>query len=225
MDSLLPRTTILTRRALLVGAALTALAPSGCFGKYFSKKETPPVPAAGVPAPSQDRLECVWDSNIRFGEDSKHGGAPMPALRGRAFLFGPDLNKPFIGDGSLIVDLYDCTPHRGSDAEPKMLEELRVDPGTLKNTFAQKDVVGEGYTIIFPWYTYRPDISHVNIIMRYTFADGKALMHQSGTFAVNHTDAQERMRRGMPISSPAMRATNLPTVQEMLPPPSATSGR
>jgi hypothetical protein len=234
MDSLLSPSIMFTRRALLAGAALAALAPVGCLGKHFAKKD-PPAPqqaaeeAAEPVAESQERLVCVWDSGIRFGEDQKHGGAPMPGLRGRAFLFGPDLNRPFVGDGSLIIDLYDCTPHRGSDAEPKLLEELRIDPKTLKNKLAQKDFVGDGYTILFPWYTYRPDISHVNIIMRYTFADGRYLMHQSGLLAINHTDAQERIRRGMPISNPSMRAApgapnlaapNPPTTPNQLPHPS-----
>ena len=142
----------------------------------------------------------------------------MPVLVGRVFLFGPDMAVPYLGDGSLIVDLYDSSPHHGPDTEPKLIDELRIDPESLKK-FAKKDMIGEGYTIIFPWYSYRMDISHVYIIMRYEFPDKTAIVHQSGTVTINHVEAQERVRKGMPISNPAMRTTTGPS-QEVLPQPS-----
>jgi hypothetical protein len=214
MDSLIPRNrTILSRRDVLAGLALAVLAPAGCLDKYMVKKE----PAAPAPPPeSKQRIVSVWDNKVHFADDSQHGGAPMPVLVGKIFLFGPEIDTvdsakspvmPFIGDGSLIIDLYDNTPHRGVETDPKMLEEFRIDPVTLKK-FAKKDVFGDGYTIFFPWYTYRADISHVYIIMRYTFPDGTYVLHQSGMVSINHMEVQERLRKGMPVSNPAMRASN-----------------
>jgi hypothetical protein len=237
MDSHLPRKwTIPSRREILAGLVLAALAPAGCLDKHLTRKDGAPAPPAPPALPDlEHRLVSVWDNKLNYSSDLSRGGAPMPVLVGRVFLFGPDFEalqnnnpthkvvKSYIGDGSLIVDLYDNTPHRGPETEAMLIDELRVDAATLKK-FAKTDVFGDGYTIMFPWYTYRPDISNVYIIMRYTFPDGKFIVHQSDPLTINHAEAQERMRKRMPITNPAMRMTNLPPTEEVLPPP-APAGR
>jgi hypothetical protein len=207
----------LTRRASLAVFVLAALAPLGCLSKQplISKKENSQPPPI---VPMDGRLITEWDNKIAYGADMSRGGAPMPVLLGRLFLFGQDMAHPYIGDGSMIIDLYDATPSRvGPDGEPKQIEMMIVDPDTLKR-FAKKDLIGDGYSILFPWYTYRQDISHVYIVARYTSKEGKSLIHTSGTFSIDHNETKERLKKGMSVSHPAMRAAaEIPGAKSKLP--------
>ena len=198
---------IQSRRAVLASIAMAAVAPVGCLAKYFSKPENEPAANQVKSTPAaKGRLVCIWDKKVNFSEDQTRGGAIMPVLVGRVYLVDSDV-KVHLGDGSLIIDLYDCSPGTGHAKEPKMLEELRIDPDNLKR-FAKKDFIGDGYHIMFPWYTYRPEITNVNIIMRYE-EDGKFWTETSGGFAVNHDEAIERIRKGLSVVNPAMRETAL----------------
>jgi hypothetical protein len=120
-------------------------------------------------------------------------------------LFGPEVGAPLVGDGSLIVDLYDLTP-RGPGSEPVMLQEQRYDPETLKR-FVKEDLFGMGYTIYLPWLTYRTDITQVNLILRYDPAKGQSLLHQSGALTVDHAatkelEALQAKGKGPPMAQP-----------------------
>jgi hypothetical protein len=184
------------RRAVLASLALAALACAGCLGRNFSKKE-PLKPAI------HGQLVSTWDNKVAFAPDFSRGGAVMPGLVGRVYLFGPDLAVPYIGDGKLVVDLYDATP-RGPDSEPKLTDHFEIDPQSLSQ-FAKTDFVGDGYTIFFPWFNYRPEVKQVYLQMRYTAANGESFFHQSGTFSVDHAGTRERMQKGMPINNPIVK--------------------
>lgn len=177
------------RRAFLAGSALAALAPLGCLGKHFARKD-----AAAV-GPPPGRIVSVWDNKVVYAPDAAHGGAPMPGLLGRIYLFGPDMAVPYIGDGSLIVTLYDSSP-RGDGSEPQATDNFTVDPASLK-LFAKKDFVGDGYTIFFPWFNYNLGTTRAYLQALYTAADGKSYFHQSDNFAVDHAETREMIKKGM----------------------------
>jgi len=193
----------MTRRTLLAGLAF---APLGCFNviRPFTKdpqtKQTPGAPEF-KPA-SAGRLVSTWEKKINYAPDSSRGGAIIPGLVGRVYLFGPDIKDPVIGDGSLIIDLFDASS-RGNEP-PTMLEQYRF-PAEVLRQFAKKDIFGHGYSIFIPWATYRPDITHLFLMMRYDSPKDGSFFHQSGTFALDHAETVERVKKGMSVSNPGMR--------------------
>jgi len=186
-----------TRRAALGGMAFAAFGSVGCFGKHFAKKSTELVKPA-----AQGRMISTWEKNVVFAPDASRGGAIIPGLMGRMYLFAPGSEVPQYGDGSLKLDLWDSTPH--GDTPPRQMEHFIIGADVLR-MFSKVDGLGfEGYSIFFPWSTYRPDVTQVYITMLYTAADGGTYFHQSGTFAIDHTGAQERVKKGQSISSPSV---------------------
>jgi len=181
------------RRTVLKGLALTAFAPVGCLRKQFTH-----APEAAKPVP-HGRLVSTWEKRVVYAPDASRGGAIIPGLIGRMYLFGPDQTVPQMGDGSVKLDLWDSTPN--GDTPPKQLEHFIVPADVLK-MFAKKDGLDfDSYTLFFPWPTYRTDVSQVYITMLYTSAAGENYFHQSGTFAIDHADSHERIKKGMSISS------------------------
>jgi hypothetical protein len=164
---------------------LAALCGAGCIGA--DKIKNPFKPAADSIQPAQ--AVAAWNNKVVYAPDPLRGGAAVPYLMGRLYLFGPEVGAPLVGDGSLVVDLYDLTP-RGPGSEPVMLQEQRYDPETLKR-FVKEDLFGMGYTVYIPWTTYRPDITQVNLILRYDPAKGQSLLHQSGPLTVDHAATKE----------------------------------
>ena len=55
-------------------------------------------------APSQ--VVAFWQPDVQFTPDPANGGVEKPTLFGRVYLFTTDLKYPIIGDGKLVVDLY-----------------------------------------------------------------------------------------------------------------------
>jgi hypothetical protein len=165
--------------------AVTLLIGAGCVGADKIKNPFKSTSATVQPA----QAVAAWSNKVVYAPDPLRGGAAVPYLMGRLYLFGPELGAPLVGDGSLIVDLYDQTP-RGAGSEPVMLQEQRYDPETLKR-LVKEDLFGMGYTVYLPWLTYRPDITQVNLILRYDPAKGPSLLHQSGAMTVDHAATKE----------------------------------
>ncbi len=213
------------RRTALVGLGLAAFAPLGCLGKNLTANKpaevaaappVPEIPPAPAP-PSKGRLVSTWSKKVSYAPDVQNGGAEMTGLVCRFYLFSPDMTKPFIGDGGLIVDLFDCT-QRGPDSEPVMTDELRLGPAELRQ-FAKSDgMFGEGYTIFMPWTRYSLDVKEVFINMLYISPKGEKLFDNSGQFAVDHAETLERMKRGMRLTKPL---TNLPVLNAAAAQPAA----
>jgi hypothetical protein len=108
------------------------------------------------------KVMAIWQPAVASTPDPVHGGDPLPGIAGRVYLFGPDLSLPLVGDGTIVVDLY--SDMAGAGKEP--LEEWRFDKASLK-LLLKRDAAGWGYTMFLPWSTYRPDISHVHLRLRY----------------------------------------------------------
>ena len=186
-------------RRALAAAALAATVCSGCMtpATIVAKPEVvttvatkpSPAPTPVPPTPAKDgqaaRLTTAWNNQVLYAPDPTRGGAAMPGVLGRLYVFGPDEGIPLKGDGELIVDLWDHTPVRAG-GEPKLLEVWRFDRvGLAKMT--KRDIIGEGYSIFLPWSTYNVDIRQVHMIARYTSADGRVLMSAPASLSVDHS--------------------------------------
>jgi hypothetical protein len=106
-------------------------------------------------------------------QDVVNGGQPLSGLGGRLYLFGQELGAPVIGDGSAIIDLCDVTPET-TQGKPKLLERWEIDQATLKR-LARKDTIGWGYTLFLPWSTCRPEMTRVQLQVRYVPEKGLPL--------------------------------------------------
>jgi hypothetical protein len=137
--------------------------------------------AAAEPSGDICQVVAAWIPEVAFTPDPTHGGAPTPGIAGRVYLFGPEIDFPRAGDGSLVVDLYDNTAAGRKDVP---LEEWRIDSETLKR-LRRRDAVGWGYTVFLPWGTYKPEINRVQLRLRYEPAKGNPLYADSSTLVLN----------------------------------------
>ena len=131
-------------------------------------------------APGNDsacQVTACWQPNVMYTADTQHNGSQMPGIAGRVYLFGPEIGHPIVGEGSLIVGLYDATGPERSQA-PAELEEWKIDPATLKRLVKQ-DVMGMGYTLFLPWNSFKPDIKHVVMKIRYDQPGKTSLFSES----------------------------------------------
>lgn len=168
-------------RTFQAAFALPLLLLAGCVG-IDTYPAGPAVPSAGSPT----QLVATWRPDIYFVPDPAHGGVERPTLFGRLYLFGPDAGTPMAGDGKLVVDLYEGGVPRGATAAP--LEEWQFDPVTFKGLL-KRDMLGWGYTVPLPWATYRPDITCVQVKVRYEPAKGAPLFADSTPMAIKPADA------------------------------------
>src|SRR5437879_6328693 len=140
----------------LLGGALVASLTYGCAStkEYFSYAHKDDV--------SGDACQVVatWQNHVVTTTDTQHNGAPLKGIAGRVYLFGSEINYPMLGEGSVVVDLYDETQPHQAGAPVMPLEEWRIDKDTLKRLH-KKDVIGECYTIFLPWATYKPEIARI----------------------------------------------------------------
>jgi hypothetical protein len=163
------------------------------------------VRKAGPPPVCQ--VVATWYPEVIFTADPAHNGEPSPGLGGRIYLFGPEVSCPLVGDGSIVVDLYDDT-HVDKAQHPAPLEEWRIDRDTL-DRLKRRDAVGWGYTVFLPWGTYRPDLVHIHLRLRYEPHDATPLYAESGPMvlrskenAVPRAASQASTRQGTPQASP-----------------------
>ena len=166
-------------RTPAIGFTLPLMLLAGCVGMDTNPPAA--IPTAG--APCQLVANCRPD--IYFAPDPAHGGVERPTLFGRIYLFGPEVGNPMIGDGKLVVDLYEGAVPKGAKATP--LEEWQFDPVTLKGLL-KRDMLGWGYTVPLPWGTYRPDITFVQVNVRYEPAKGAPIYADGAPMAIKPAD-------------------------------------
>jgi hypothetical protein len=170
------------RHGLLLALALP-LAGCQLLDATTTAKDAPPE---GTPC----RVLAVWQPDVRFAPDPVHNGALNPGLAGRVYLTD-DLDNQLAGNGNLVVDLYEC-----GGGEPVLKEEWRIDPKTLK-LYLRKDVWGWGYTVFLPWATYRPDMTQVQLQVKYQPPQGVPLFSDQSRVTLNHP-----VEPGMPAGPP-----------------------
>jgi len=152
---------------MLTVAAACSLLLTGCVAlQEFTGKGADRPPTGAV-----CQLVPTWSKEIAFVPDPANGGVPRPGISGRIYLFGPQIDYPLAGDGSLTVELSapEAAPAGAgppAKAEWRLLEQWTMDQPTLQRLL-RKDIVGWGYTLFLPWGTYRPDVSVVRLKLRY----------------------------------------------------------
>jgi len=137
------------------------------------------LPGIDKPSPIPCEVVVAWNPEVVFRPDPANRGAPTPGLGGRMYLFGEGSDCPLMGDGCVVVDLYEGTPPIGGNASVP-LEEWQFDRETLKRLL-RRDAVGWGYTLYLPWGTYKPEIKQVELRLRYERANGTPLYAESSS--------------------------------------------
>ena len=132
----------------------------------------------GVPV----QAAATWQTYVIFAADPAHEGASTPGLAGRLFLFGQQADMPIIAPGKVQVRLYCDEP--GAKAETP-LEIWNLDPDTLKAKL-QRDAIGWGYSLLLPWGTYRPELTHVRLTVRFEPTHGGPALFAQETHLALH---------------------------------------
>jgi hypothetical protein len=144
------------------------------------------LPGFEPPKVGPCEVVVAWNPEVLSRPDPANRGAPVKGLGGRMYLFGEGSDCPLIGDGCVVVDLHEqMFPGQGTNEVP--LEEWRIDRDTLKRLL-RRDAVGWGYTLFLPWGTYRPDITHVELRLRYEPVKGAPLYAESSSVVLQKVD-------------------------------------
>ncbi len=155
-----------------------------------------PRPAPVVPntAPAKPgeaaRLTAAFNNKVIYAPDPTRGGALMPGMLGRLYIFSTDEGVPIAPPGELLVDLYDNSPATNG-GQPKLLEVWHIDAVSFAK-FRKRDIIGEGYSLFLPWSTYHIDIKQVNMVVRFTGADGRVLLSPPEGLAIDHAATLQR---------------------------------
>jgi hypothetical protein len=164
------------------GLAVALLFNTGCSLTGMFTTADAAQSAAGI-----SQVVVAWSNKVEYAADPTKGGVPGPGLAGRMYLFGPGMDYPMLGDGSLTVDLYDDGP--AAPAGGQLIEEWRIDKDTLKR-LVKKDIVGTGYTLFLPWGTCKPEVTKVHLAVRYDPANGGSPMYAPGApLTIEHPQA------------------------------------
>jgi hypothetical protein len=201
-------------RSLWLGALLTLSATlSGCVTTETVQrpKELSPPPGA------ISQVHAIWENRVMVTQDVVNNGAPLLGLGGRIYLFGDQVGYPQVSNGAAIVELADLT-HADAQHPPKVLERWEIDKATLQRLL-KKDTIGWGYTIFLPWGTYRPDITQVQLQVRYLPEKGLPLFSPPAMVALRKDGDLVVTQRQAPASSPASGSNNLPGLERLPPLP------
>jgi hypothetical protein len=157
------------QQGIVIAAGLTLSMVAGCLALDNKAKEAP----TGTPVQSL----AVWQSFVVFGSDPTREGTTRPGLAGRLYLLGSqDIN--LAAPGKVQVRLYADPPNPGAPDVP--LEIWDLDSETLKGKL-QRDLIGWGYSLLLPWSTYRPDLTHIRLTVRFEPTKGGAPLYAPET--------------------------------------------
>jgi hypothetical protein len=159
----------LSERCAILLAVCWLLAGTGCVDMEMLLRRD-----VGAPPPAC-QVVATWCSDVVQTPDPANGGRPVRGIAGRVYLFGSEISNPLVGDGGMVVDLYDVTAGPRPDTP---LEEWRFDADTLKR-LQRRDAIGPGYTLFLPWGTYKADIKRVQLRVRYVPSKGAPLYTES----------------------------------------------
>lgn len=191
------------RRTAAVGAWVWLVVATGCVGI-----NTLVNPSTTPPAGHVCQIVTTWNREVVFPPDTTHNGAPTPTLTGRLYLFGPEIGVPLVGDGNVTVDLFDDRA-KASGGDSVLLEEWRIDPGTLKQLL-KKDIIGWGYTLILPWATYKPEITQVHLMVRYEPPNGVSLFAPSSPLTLENPSSEIHSTCKVTSSQQVVKPSNPP---------------
>jgi hypothetical protein len=202
-------------------ASLAALPLAGCTDAAFLAK------SGGVPHTAACQVATTWYPEVVTTPDPAHGGAPVRGIAGRVYLFGEQVRAPVIVEGAMVVDLYDEAAPKPKEGTPLPLEEWRFDPETLKRLLKQ-DAIGWGYTLFLPWGTYRPEITHVRLTVRFEPVGAAPLYNDEGAVVLRRGETTSWQNTDVPAlrsQGPAPAPGTAPAVPALPPTPVPVSLR
>jgi hypothetical protein len=120
----------------------------------------------GNPPSTVTQVVAFWGNQLMPGVDPVHNGAPLYGIAGRVYLFGPGLGENLVADGKIIVEMYGMLPEQ-PQGPPGLLETWEIKKDILNGVCLKRDGFGTGYTLNLPWEHYRPDVTHLDIRVRY----------------------------------------------------------
>jgi hypothetical protein len=138
---------------------------------------------SSAPTGAVCQVVTTWHNEVGYSPDPTHGGTPTPGISGRVYLFGQKIDNPLTADGKVIVDLFDAEQAKAAGNAAVPLEEWRIDNETLKKLH-RRDPIGWGYTLFLPWSTYRPDLTHVLLKVRYEPTKGTPLYAEAASVTI-----------------------------------------
>lgn len=142
------------------------VSPDGSPVKSFHQGHAEKPPESGVVR----QVQALWENRVITTQDIVSQGQPLLGLAGRVYFFGEEVGYPLASKGTLTIDAYEILP----DNKTQMLERWEIDPKTLVK-LGRKDTIGWGYTVFLPWSTYRPDISRVQLQVKFVPEQGVPL--------------------------------------------------
>jgi hypothetical protein len=154
------------------GPVLAALA--GCLAMDNRVHEAPTGTAVTAAA--------TWQNFVLFGPDTVHEGKTIAGLAGRLYLFSSS-DSLTTAAGKVEVRLYPDPPDPANPEAP--LEVWRIDAETLKSRL-QRDMMGWGYSLVLPWSTYRPELTHVRLTVRFDSTKGGMPLYAPETHLTLH---------------------------------------
>jgi hypothetical protein len=167
-------------------AAPQATEPTSESKPQTTAETTPPVEEA-KPAKNLDaKIEATWESKLRYQANTPPTNC---AVAGRVRLFAADKETPQKGDGQVSILLYDHTL-QSSAGEPLLIEEWRIDADSLKH-FLVEDAAAPVYSFVLPWSTYKPEITQVQMEVKYEPKSGKTLSTKSDVLTLDHSEMKE----------------------------------
>jgi hypothetical protein len=142
------------------------------------------APVNEQPKPSPDCCQAVaqWSNRVHYEPDPTNGGVPTPGIVGRFYLFDSQVKDSLVGDGSVLVSLFDDS---GPTASEKPIEIWFIDADTLQRLL-RRDTIGWGYTLFLPWTTYKREINNVHLTVRYDPKQGSPLYTPSSPLTLEH---------------------------------------
>lgn len=155
------------RQGFVTAASALLVLTAGCVGLDLVANAPPAVPPVQAVA--------TWQPYVLFAPDPARNGATAAGLAGRLYLFGPQLDHPIAAEGRLQVRLFPDPPDPAKPDTP--LEVWEIDADTLRGKL-QRDAIGWGYNLLLPWGTYRPELSHIRMTVRFDPVQGVPLFAQ-----------------------------------------------
>ncbi len=145
-------------------------------------------------------IATAWQNRVDYLPDPARDGEMGPGLAGQVFLFGTR-DQPATADGTLTIDLYDETK-RAPGIPANKPERWQFKKDVLKTLRMVDERFGPSYVVFLPWPTYRPDVTHVRVKVRFDPDHGGfPLYAQESRFSLDTTLT--------PVTTPVM-STTLP---------------
>jgi hypothetical protein len=164
------------RRRIVATAGPLLVLMAGCLTLDDKLRDVP----TGTPV----QIGATWQPFVVFGTDPTREGASTPGLAGRLYVCS-QTGLPIGAPGNVEVRLYPDPPNPGAPDTP--LEIWKIDSATLRSKL-QRDMAGWGYSLQLPWGTYKPELTHVRMTVRFDPCNGSLPLFTQNPHLTLHGD-------------------------------------